>query len=59
MQTAGYAVMFEERTGIPINRLVVIIGVDEEGTQVFVKKRDDYIEQFMDLRSDYKKLHGI
>ena len=59
MQTAGYAVMFEERTGIPISRLVVIIGVEDHGTQVFVKKRDDYIEQFMDLRSDYKKLHGI
>jgi len=58
MQTAGYAVMFEERTGIPISRIVVIIGVDDHGTQLFVKKRDDYIEQFMDVRSDYKKLYG-
>lgn len=60
MQTAGYAVMFEERTGIPINRLVIIIGVDDEiNAQVFVKKRDDYVEEFMDVRSDYKKLYGI
>ena len=58
MQTAGYAVMFEERTGIPINRLVVVIGVDDHGAQLFVKKRDDYIERFMDVRSDYKKLYG-
>ena len=59
MQTAGYAVMFEERTGIPISRLVVIIGVDDHDTQVFVKKRDDYIEEFMEVRSEYKKLYGI
>lgn len=59
MQTSGYAVMFEERTGIPISRLVVIIGVDNEAPQVFVKKRDDYIEEFMEVRSEYKKLYGI
>ena len=59
MQTAGYAVMFEERTGIPISRIVVIIGVDDHGAQLFVKKRDDYIEQFMDVRSDYKKLYRV
>jgi CRISPR/Cas system-associated exonuclease Cas4 (RecB family) len=59
MQTAGYAVMFEERTGIPISRLAVIIGVDDHGAQIFVKKRDDYIEEFMEVRSEYKKLYGI
>ena len=59
MQTAGYAVMFEERTGVPINRLVVLIAVDHEEPQIFVKKRDDYIEQFMNVRFEYKQRYGI
>lgn len=59
MQAAGYAVMFEERTGVPINRLVVLIAVDHEEPQIFVKKRDDYIEQFMNVRFEYKQRYGI
>jgi len=59
MQTAGYAVMFEERTGIPISRIVVLIAVDHEEPQIFVRKRDDYIEQFIDVRLEYKRQTGI
>jgi hypothetical protein len=47
--------MYEELTGIPINRLVVIIAVDgEKDAQVFVKKRDDYIGEFIRLRDLYE-----
>lgn len=59
MQTSAYAVMFEERTGIPVSRLVILMTVDDEPeASVFVEKRDDWIDQFIDLREVYKKLKG-
>jgi genome maintenance exonuclease 1 len=58
MQTSAYAVMFEERTGIPVGRLVIIMSVDDENTLVFKEKRDDWINNFIELRADYSKLHN-
>ena len=59
IQTAAYAVAFEERTGIPVSRLVVIMGVDDDDAIVFKDKRDNWIEQFLDLREAYRKLKGV
>jgi hypothetical protein len=55
IQESAYAVMWEERTGQPITQLVTVIGTDEpEGSvQVFIKKRDDYIKEFISLRQQY------
>ena len=55
MQEAAYAVMFEERTGIPVDRLVTAIAYDQPngGCQVFVEKRDDWIDGFIELREMY------
>ena len=58
MQTAAYAVMFEERTGIPVGRLVVIMSVDDDQPLIFKEKRDDWINRFIELREDYSKLHN-
>lgn len=59
MQTSAYAVMFEERTGIPVSRLVILMTVDDEPeASVFVEKRDDWIGEFIELREAYKKLKG-
>ncbi len=55
MQCAAYSVAFEERTGVPVTDLVVIIGVDNENCQVFEEKRDSWIDQFKDLRAQYDK----
>ena len=51
-QEAAYAVMFEERTGIPVSQLVTLVAYPE-GTQMFVEKRDDWIEGFIELRNQY------
>ena len=59
MQASAYAVAFEERTRIPINRLVILIAVDEHDPQVFIQRRDDWIDQFIDLRKQYKDQKGI
>ena len=58
MQTSAYAVMFEELTRIPVDRLVIIMSVDDEAPLLFIEKRDDWIGQFIELRNDYSKLHN-
>ena len=58
MQTSAYAVMFEELTHIPVDRLVVIMSVDDEAPLLFIEKRDDWIGQFIELRNDYSKLYN-
>lgn len=59
MQTAAYAVAFEERTGIPIGRLVIIMGVENDDPRLFIEKRDNWIGGFRKLRLDYKNAHNI
>jgi len=59
MQCAAYAVMFEERTGISVPRLAIIIAVDSDNPQVFVKKRNDYIDMFKDYREIFDKTVGL
>ena len=58
IQTSAYAVAFEERTGIPVSRLVIIMGVDDEQPLIFKEKRDNWIGQFIELRHAYGKLKG-
>jgi genome maintenance exonuclease 1 len=59
MQCSAYAVAFEEMTGIPVPQLVVIMGVDDEDTLVFVQKRNTWIGDFIALRHEYRKLKGL
>lgn len=53
MQTAAYSVMFEELTGVAITNLVVLISVDNDEPQLFQEHRDDWIQEFIDLRVSY------
>lgn len=59
MQCSAYAVAFEERTAIPVSRLTIIMGVDDHKALVFHEKRDNWIDKFIKLRSDYRKWKGI
>jgi len=59
MQCAAYAVMYEERTGIPVPKLVVMIAVEGDEAQIFVKKRDDYIGEFIKYRDIYEELLNV
>jgi hypothetical protein len=45
--------MYEERTGIPVSQIVIMIAVDSEYPQVFIKKRNDYIKDFISYREAY------
>ena len=53
MQCSAYAVMYEERTGIPVSQIVIMIAVDSEHPQVFIRKRNDYIKDFISYREAY------
>ena len=53
MQCAAYAMMWEERTGVPISQVVIPIAVEKHDVQVFYGNRDNYIEQFKDLRTKF------
>lgn len=59
MQTAAYAVAFEELTKIPVGRLVIIMGVDNEQPLIFKEKRDDWIGKFIQLREDFRKCKNL
>lgn len=59
MQCAAYSVAFEERTGIPVGRLVIIMAVDNDDPRWFIEKRDNWIAGFRKLRLEYKNLKGI
>jgi genome maintenance exonuclease 1 len=49
-QAAGYAIMYEERTGIPINRSAILIAVEGDDPQVFVENRDNYVDILLNAR---------
>lgn len=59
MQTSAYAVMFEELTGVPVNRLLIIMGVDDHDPLIFHEKRNDWIHQFRDMRKQYQLAKGL
>ena len=55
MQCAAYAVMYEERTGIPVSKLVIIMAVENDEPQVFVEKRDNWVTKLLEYRDLYEK----
>jgi len=59
MQCAAYSVAFEERTGIPIGRLVIIMAVENDDPRWFIEKRDNWIGGFRKLRLDYKQKFAL
>lgn len=58
MQEAAYAIMFEERTGIPINQLVTIIAVDDNSPQVFLESRNAWTPFLLNAIEDYQRKYG-
>ena len=47
--------MWEERTKIPINKIVVVIAVDGEQPQIFEEKRDNYIYECVETIARYRR----
>lgn len=55
MQESAYAIMWEERTGMPITQLVTIISVDNHEPQVFVEHRDNWVRPLIDCIAQYNE----
>ena len=54
-QGTAYALMYEERVGKPIDQVVIMISVDNYGTQLFVKNKNDYVDELKNLIRLYKE----
>lgn len=54
MQCAAYAIMFEERTGIPVSQTVILMAQEDDGPAIWVEKRDDFVPQLIETRDAYE-----
>jgi len=59
-QMTAYAIMFEERTGMAIPNIVVVMDVDDNEPLVFKENRDNWVEMLSRTIQKYKnrKLFG-
>ena len=53
MQLSAYAVMWEERTGMPCNNTRVVMDVDNFHPVMYKETRDDWIEEMIKWRDIY------
>ena len=54
-QATAYALMFEEKTGITIENIVIMIANEDGTNQIFVKKPISYVEGlFESIKTFYK-----
>ena len=54
MQCAGYAIMWEELTSMPITQLVVCIAGDQ-GPQIFIEHRDNWDKELIETIDKYNR----
>ena len=54
-QMSAYAIMWEERTGMPIVNTVIIMDVDNDLPIVFKNHRDNYTKLLTDTIKEYKR----
>ena len=60
IQETAYAKMFEELTGKTIESIVTLIAVSDGTSQLFVEQpSDDYVDQLLELRSQYRNEYGL
>ncbi len=55
MQESAYAIMWEERTGMPIVQLVTIISVDNAPPQIFIEHRDNWVRPLRETIEKYNE----
>jgi len=55
IQTSAYAEMFEERTGTPINQIVVLVVTEDGVVQEFVKDKKEYVPLIDEIVAEFQK----
>ena len=58
MQETAYAIMFEERTQIPVEQLVTVMAVDFNSPLVFIEKRDNWSNSLANVITEYRTRFG-
>ena len=58
-QCTCYSLMYEEMTGIKAKQIVVLISVDNEDPQVFVKQRSEYIPELVNKIKQFRLEHTL
>ena len=53
LQTTAYSLMYEDMVGIKAKQIVILISVDNEQPQVFVKQRKDYVQTLADKLKEF------
>ena len=53
IQASAYAEMFEERTGIPIQQVVILVVTEDGVVQEFVKTKDEYLPKLIETIDDF------
>jgi genome maintenance exonuclease 1 len=54
-QECAYALMLEERIGVPVDQLVTVIGVEGGEPQVFIEKTEDHINYLVESIQIYNE----
>ena len=56
-QCTAYAIMYEERTKIPIDQVVIIVAVESDEPQLFIEKRDSWVHRIWEAQKMYRENH--
>lgn len=59
IQEAAYAIMWEERTGMPITQLVTVMTVDHDSPMVFIEHRDNWVNKLLGTIKQYKQENAL
>ena len=59
LQMTAYAIMVEELTGNEIEELVALVMLEDGHFQLFTGNKEDYIDDLVAVRTQYKNLYGI
>ena len=57
IQASAYAEMFEERTGKPIDQIVILVVTEDGVVQEFVKEKHDYLPMLGEVIGEFNDSH--
>lgn len=55
MQATAYSIMWKERTGVPVKKLVIMISAEDGGVQIFEADPLDYVPALKNIIERYEK----
>ena len=59
LQASAYSHIYQERTGIKIENLVIIISNEQGGVQTFIESRKNYEKKLFECLKEYQKLSKL